>query len=435
MVIMRRKILTLLVAIVLLGVLYRQAEIELDSRIDADAGPWLQQGVAGSMRVHWTTADARASRATLRDEQGRTLAVHEDPEPSQSHRATFSGLVPGRAYSYSVDGGARSGAFMAPTGAHDATVRLWVIGDPGRYGEIAQRSHAAARGWQAAHPLRDGRSAPDVLLTTGDNAYTSGRFREYFDAQLQPLASSLASIPYWPAYGNHDARRRTFFRLFAFPEHGESGGIPSGDPRYYAFDLGPLHVVMLDSQSSLRGRREAMLRWLRQDLEASTRRWKLALFHHPPYSHGSNDSDAAAGSDWRQRVARETLLPVLEEHGVHLVLSGHSHSYERSHLLHGHYDTSDTLQDNMILQQGAGPGDVYGIDVDCEQACGTVYVVLGNFSKRDGGPLDHPAMALSTASAGSLFIDAEPARMAVAMVNADGLVEDHFEVRAIEAVP
>ena len=36
-------------------------------------------------------------------------------------------------------------------------------------------------------------------------------------------------------------------------------------------------------------------------------------------------------------------VPLLEAHGVDLVLSGHSHAYERSVLLDGHYGDSSTF--------------------------------------------------------------------------------------------
>jgi hypothetical protein len=34
---------------------------------------------------------------------------------------------------------------------------------------------------------------------------------------------------------------------------------------------------------------------------------------------------------------RQYAAPILERYGVDLVLSGHSHNYERSYLLDGHY--------------------------------------------------------------------------------------------------
>ena len=59
-----------------------------------------------------------------------------------------------------------------------------------------------------------------------------------------------------------------------------------------------------------------MLTWLQQDLASTNQPWLIAFFHHPPYAKGSHDSDVDVGVD--------------------LVLTGHSHCYERSYLIDGH---------------------------------------------------------------------------------------------------
>ena len=47
-------------------------------------------------------------------------------------------------------------------------------------------------------------------------------------------------------------------------------------------------------------------------------------------------------------------MPILEQYGVDLVLTGHSHSYERSYLIDGHYELSDTFTDAMEKNPGDG---------------------------------------------------------------------------------
>jgi hypothetical protein len=49
------------------------------------------------------------------------------------------------------------------------------------------------------------------------------------------------------------------------------------------------------------------------------------------------------------------IMPLLDHAGVDLVLSGHSHSYERSMLIRGHYGASKTWQPKSMLVDG-GPG-------------------------------------------------------------------------------
>jgi len=407
----------------------------LDSRLNDDAGPWLQHGEQSSMRVYWHTAKASASMAAVYAPDSRqAIQTIRLDDKRHSHSITFDALQAGRDYEYAVQlpdqADATRHAFRTPPATADASIRLWVLGDPGRNGQIASSVHAAAEEWMKEHALLEPRNAsyrrPDLILTTGDNAYTSGRFSEYLDALLVPLADELAQTSFWPAYGNHDARRRAFFKLFSFPAKNESGGMASSSQRYYAFDYGPLHVIMLDSQSSLRTGKARMLAWLQGDLQQNSLPWTIAVLHHPPYSKGSNDSDAASGSDWRQRVVREDILPLLEQAGVDLLLAGHSHSYERSHLINGHHNTSDTFTAAMLYQRGSGSGDVYRTDSDCQSHCGTVYVVMGSSSKVDQAPLDHPVMAVSTATAGSLVVDVNSRCLRTEMIDQHGASVDSF---------
>ncbi|MDA3935204.1 MAG: metallophosphoesterase [Gammaproteobacteria bacterium] len=417
----------LLVLIVSVGL--RQTQIMLDSRPDGALGPWLQHGTGYSMRVFWYSATATPTTASL------YLPTHEQPlqtvqmnAASRFHSVAFKALVPGQLYEYQWGKAGDRATFQAPPDRNNSdSVRLWVLGDPGSDGRTARQVHAAAMDWMASHS-RSRPVNPDLILTSGDNAYTSGRFHEYRDALFKPLARQLAETPFWPAYGNHDARRRAFFKIFRSPDAGESGGTASNNQHYYAYDYGLVHVVMLDSQSSLRWGKASMLDWLKLDLQQNNLPWTIVVLHHPPYSKGSNDSDAASGSDWRQRVVREQIVPVLERAGVDLVLAGHSHSYERSHLLNGHYGKSTSLTDSMILQRGAGIGDRYALASGCKSQCGTVYVVLGNSSKVNPAPLDHPAMAYASATAGSLIIDIKQHCLSARMIDNQGQQADAFKL-------
>ena len=79
--------------------------------------------------------------------------------------------------------------------------------------------------------------------------------------------------------------------------------------------------------------------WLKQDLAANTLPWTVVYFHHPPYSKGSHNSDI----EIELVNMRERVVPIFERYKVDLVLSGHSHSYERSYLLNGHYGQENTF--------------------------------------------------------------------------------------------
>ncbi len=415
-------------AALVLAIAGRQLQIELDSRIAGDLGPWLQHRSGHQVVIRWHSAEARRGTVELEPAAGGEAARLTENGSGTGHRIATSSLPPRSHWRFRLDGSEKpAGEFWTPPAAGDPVpLRLWVLGDAGVDSPLARRVRAVAHRWFAGRPAT-GRPAIDLLLTTGDNAYPSGRFIDFRRAVFTPLAEVLAATPYWPVPGNHDLRRWAFFRLFEFPAHGEAGGMPSGSEAYYAFDYGQLHVVVLDSESSLgRLERRKMRDWLARDLAAGPRRWTIVVFHHPPYSRGHHDSDQAGGRDWRMRVMRETFLPVIDNGGVDLVLSGHSHVYERSHLLAGHYGTSETLAPAMIVQRGQGPGDRFERDPGCRSRCGVVYVVLGNSAKTDGGPLDHPAMAAVSARGGSLAIEIEAACLNAYLIGETGAIDDRF---------
>ncbi|MCG8459896.1 MAG: hypothetical protein MI919_26750, partial [Holophagales bacterium] len=118
--------------------------------------------------------------------------------------------------------------------------------------------------------------------------------------------------------------------------------------------------------------------------------------------------------------------PILEKHGVDLFLAGHSHSYERSFLLHGHYGVSDTLEPSMILDAGDGREDGDGPYRKARRGQGMVFVVAGSSGKLATGKLEHPIMVESYMTLGSVVVDIDGPRLDLAFVTADGEVADQF---------
>src|SRR6185369_16850295 len=234
--------------------------------------------------------------------------------------------------------------------------------------------------------------SPDLWLMLGDNAYNSGTDAEYqvgvFDVYQTPLRSSVL----WPTLGNHDGvsadsatQSGPYYDIFSLPAGGEAGGVASGTEAYYSFDYGRVHFVCLDSYESGRAPAVPMLQWLASDLHAAHADWTVAFWHHPPYTKGSHDSDV----DIELTEMRQNVLPVLEEAGVDLVLCGHSHDYERSVLLDGHYGLSTTLQAAMVRDGGdgrvEGDGPYHKASTGAASHQGTVYAVVGSSARTGGG--------------------------------------------------
>jgi hypothetical protein len=129
---------------------------------------------------------------------------------------------------------------------------------------------------------------------------------------------------------------------------------------------------------------------------------------------------------------RENLVPILEAYGVDLVLCGHSHSYERSYLLNGHYGDSSTLTSSMIINSGNGRVEETGAYTKLRgygfANQGAVYTVAGNAGQTTGGSLDHPAMFISTNVLGSLLLDIRGNRLDAVFLRETGATNDHFTI-------
>src|SRR6185436_11037634 len=113
---------------------------------------------------------------------------------------------------------------------------------------------------------------------------------------------------------------------------------------------------------------------------------------------------------------RENAVPILEHHGVDLVLGGHSHCYERSRFLNGHYGNSLTLNPaTMFVDPGAGRTNVDGayrkFTSGPQAGRGAVYVVAGSSGWATFGALNHPVMFFSELKMGSFVIDVDGSRL------------------------
>jgi hypothetical protein len=177
-----------------------------------------------------------------------------------------------------------------------------------------------------------------------------------------------------------------------------------------------------------------MLTWLANDLAATNKDWVIAYWHHPPYTKGSHDSDDCTNPEMCEM--RANALPVLEAGGVDLVLTGHSHSYERSCLLDGHYGLSTTLTPAMKVDPGngrVGGTGAYMKPNGHPGHRGAVYAVAGSSGKTGGGSLNHPVMITSLDSLGSLVLDINNRRLDAHFLNNRGALLDSFTI--IKAAP
>jgi hypothetical protein len=172
---------------------------------------------------------------------------------------------------------------------------------------------------------------------------------------------------------------------------------------------------------------------MKRDLDANkNKQWLVAYWHHPPYTMGSHNSD---NTSELARI-RENLLPILERYGVDLVLGGHSHDYERSKLMQGHYGMEPTFtatKHQLSLSSGKYDGSKNSCPYIKSSATnkGTVYVVSGSAGQLGGEQesFPHDAMYYSNASeGGAAILEVEGSRLDLKWICADGVIRDQFTI-------
>jgi hypothetical protein len=182
----------------------------------------------------------------------------------------------------------------------DGSVKFVLIGDTGTGTEKQQQL--------ADLLLRSRQSFPyEFVLLVGDNLYGGEKPADYknkFEDVYRPIIDQ--KVKFYAALGNHDEPAQRFY------EHFNMNG-----KEYYRFTKGNVAFYALNSNYM----DKKQVDWLNSELAKDTSEWKIAFFHHPPYSSGGKH-----GSDTQ---LREVVEPIFLKYGVNVVMAGHEHFYER----------------------------------------------------------------------------------------------------------
>ncbi len=364
--------------------------------------------------------------------------LHSAPSGTTQFEAPVTGLKPGTRYYYGIyDNGKLltpdddSCTFTTlPDPGTSAPVTFWVVGDSGTATASQKAVHSAFKQWRART-----KSNVDFYVHVGDMAYTKGLDSEFQFSFFDIYGETLRGLTCWPCIGNHEggtAKGATgtgpYFDAYISPKNAEAGGTPSGTESYYSWDFGKTHFIALNSHDMSRKPGGQMAQWLKADLEKANADWIIAYWHHPPYTKTSHDSD----KEKDLREMRENIMPIIESGGVDLVLTGHSHAYERSFLLDGAY-TTPTVSENAVLDdrsgdpKGTGPYRKRPGTLPNE---GTLQIVAGHGGQalsRKERP--HPVMRRTIVEWGSVIVEVKGDTLTAAMLNADGKVRDTVQIK------
>lgn len=147
----------------------------------------------------------------------------------------------------------------------------------------------------------------EFVIMVGDNMYGGEKaadFKSKFEEPYRPILD--AGVKFYASLGNHDESNQRLYELFNM-----------NGQEYYRFKQGDVAFYALNSNYM----DKRQIKWIEDEMGKDTTKWKIAFFHHPPYSSGEAHGSSTS--------LREIVEPLFIKYGVDLVFTGHEHFYER----------------------------------------------------------------------------------------------------------
>lgn len=321
-----------------------------------EVGPYVQSITDSTAVIMWQTYSnmdgtvrygtssrnldlSQASMAPSRDDGYKNVYVE---------RAFLKGLQPDTRYFYqiTIPGDQSAVQSFRTHAANPTNYHFLVYGDSRRDDGGLRHPQLVAALLNNEDPLND---PPYFVLLTGDQTeqgridpqgiYGNQYKVEFFD----PARELMAGIDYIHANGNHDGYKRAW--AVTTPYHWQGDGYSNFQP-YHSFDRGAVHYVIIDTEQAIASG-SAQYNWLRGDLQATGKPFIVAVFHKSPFPASAGRYGTAAAD------VRAHLVPLFEQYGVSLVVSGHDHYY-------GHTERNGV---HYIIVAGGG-ADLYSIDTN-----------------------------------------------------------------------
>jgi hypothetical protein len=415
--------------------------------------PYLQMLGEKSVQIRYRTNQAIISEVQVSSDGKTFNRTKKSSQTNTEHLVLIDSLTASNKYFYrirltSTQYAGDSTYFFktAPTIGSQEKFSVWSIGDMYPDGPYQKNVYEGFKKFI-------GNKYTNLFLTVGDNVYGGGTdddFQKNF-FQIYQNGPLLKQSALFPSVGNHDYDAypknqdhpdMAYYQSFTLPTKGELGGLASGSEAYYSFDYGNTHFICLDSYAYGKDNKRIFdgpsdqLTWLKNDLKATKQKWKVVFFHYPPYTKGTYDSDSDKSPEL---INLRAILPkVFDEYNVDLVLTGHSHVFERSKPLKNHYGLSSEFNKSVHWpQSSSGRYDKsanscpYLFSSSNTDKNGVIYVVNGV----GGGPgtlrygVTHPVMEYSLAGqAGSFYFEIDGNRLDAKFINEEGNVLDQFTV-------
>jgi len=271
------------------------------------------------------------------------------------HKVQLTGLTPGAAYEYQVQGEDKWRSFRMPP----------AVGSPISFGvtaDLGQSTDAQLTMARMKESFDDGEF--DAVIFPGDLSYADGYSRAW-DSYGRVSEELFSAVPTAYGVGNHESTSGYENNVNFIPRYGwVSSKTTSSSALWYSFDAGLAHVIMLCSYcDTVEG--SAQYVWLRNDLASVDRDvtpWVLASWHVPFYTSALTHPMETHPGSWAADGAeqREALEDLIYEAKVDVAFQGHVHSYERTEAVYKNVSTCDATVYITIGDGGNHEGPACG---------------------------------------------------------------------------
>jgi uncharacterized protein (TIGR03437 family) len=324
--------------------------------------PYLQNLGADHVTIVWSTLENQSASVQYSTDASFSQSAPVEPVrtflSSQTdmgftfyqYRADLTGLSPGTAYSYRIIEG---GAYATPESGYPFStpgpgpVSFLVFGDSGD-----GSSH------QLAVALQLVTEHPNFVIHVGDIAYEAGTYNEFTANYFEYYYTLMRGVCFFTIAGNHEyitQNSAPYLALHAPP----TDTVPDLDRgKYYSFDWADMHFVALDANlldPYFADAQARMLAWFDNDLANTRASWKIVFWHQTPYPISQHVGDPI------DIAARALFVPILERHGVQLVLAGHEHNYQRSKPMRGGIPVPPGTGGTVYMVSGGGGGVLHNV--------------------------------------------------------------------------
>ena len=245
----------------------------------------------------------------------------DDGEENFQYTAEIKNLSPNTEYEYRILDGEHCTEFSALKTSSDKKFKAIIFPDSQSadynvWGDVAQSAFE---------------KNPDAefFVNVGD-IVDNGEDSSQWHAWMNKVEAQLKILPFVPVMGNHETYNRNwkvrepvaYLNYFAVPEN----GVEKFSRRFYSFDFGAAHFVVLDSQWDELGKEiiEVQKNWLREDLAKTSKAWKIAFIHKDVLQYRIN------GRPERQEGfsdVGEIFMPEFENLNFDAVFTAHLHTY------------------------------------------------------------------------------------------------------------